>query len=53
MRAEQLGFDLCTMIEPKSHADFMALANEALSEIKIFNAHMSAILADAPIAAAV
>lgn len=49
MKAENLGFDLTAMIEPKSHADFMALAHEALNELKIFNGHLANIRADAAV----
>jgi hypothetical protein len=47
MNSEELKFDPYALIEPKSHQDFMALANEALSELRSFNESIACIRAQA------
>lgn len=46
MNANAMTFDLYALAAPKSRADLLALASEALSEMERINAHLDAMLAE-------
>lgn len=46
MKPEALGFDLYSLAEPKTHEDFMVLAQEARAEFAHLHGHMERILAE-------
>lgn len=48
MTPDELGFDLYAMARPKTRADLIALADEALSELQSINEHLDKLFKPEP-----